>query len=111
VSNDDDAGAVARLVRALVQRRDPRSGAGFPGLASLSHWRRSPPPPRSHAPPQLILSVTGGAKSFHLPPRLAALLESGLLAVADRTRAWVVTGGSVRHHPPPPLAAGPHVRH
>eukprot|EP00049_Salpingoeca_infusionum_P005565 m.93692 g.93692 ORF g.93692 m.93692 type:complete len:1531 (-) comp13006_c0_seq1:106-4698(-) len=45
-------------------------------------------------PPTLIISVTGGAKSFALPKRLKDTVHNGLLRAAEKSHAWVVTGGS-----------------
>eukprot|EP00049_Salpingoeca_infusionum_P018811 m.358873 g.358873 ORF g.358873 m.358873 type:complete len:1618 (-) comp18327_c0_seq1:37-4890(-) len=44
--------------------------------------------------PSLILSVTGGARSFTLPRRLEEVVRTGLLTIADKTNAWVITGGT-----------------
>ncbi|EGD73753.1 nudix-type domain-containing protein 9 isoform b [Salpingoeca rosetta] len=44
--------------------------------------------------PSLILSVTGGARNFTLPPRLETAIAKGLRLAAQRTNAWVVTGGT-----------------
>eukprot|EP00049_Salpingoeca_infusionum_P008437 m.138586 g.138586 ORF g.138586 m.138586 type:complete len:1531 (-) comp14013_c0_seq4:2142-6734(-) len=45
-------------------------------------------------PPTLIISVTGGAKSFSLPKRLQDMVQNGLVRAAEKSHAWVVTGGS-----------------
>ncbi|XP_066935830.1 transient receptor potential cation channel subfamily M member-like 2 [Clytia hemisphaerica] len=44
--------------------------------------------------PQLLISVTGGAKSFHMDPRLKQQFASGLVKVANTPGAWVITGGT-----------------
>eukprot|EP00051_Salpingoeca_urceolata_P006020 m.80019 g.80019 ORF g.80019 m.80019 type:complete len:1488 (-) comp14647_c0_seq3:1599-6062(-) len=44
--------------------------------------------------PSLIISVTGGAKTFDLPPRLLSMIRKGLQHAAESTDAWVVTGGT-----------------
>jgi hypothetical protein len=45
-------------------------------------------------PPRLLISVTGGAKSFDLPPLLDKLLKIGLKRAAAASKAWFITGGS-----------------
>ncbi|XP_057301332.1 transient receptor potential cation channel subfamily M member 7-like [Hydractinia symbiolongicarpus] len=44
--------------------------------------------------PRLLISVTGGAKSFKLNPKLKALFTAGLSKVVQSTGAWVTTGGT-----------------
>ena len=44
--------------------------------------------------PRLLISVTGGAQGFVLPPRLEPVLKRGLRTAAEATQAWVVTGGT-----------------
>lgn len=44
--------------------------------------------------PKLLISVTGGAKSFTLHPKLKNVLRQGLLKVAETTGAWIITGGT-----------------
>ena len=43
--------------------------------------------------PNLLISVTGGAKNFRLNPRLKEVFRHGLIKAADSTGAWIVTGG------------------
>ncbi|CAF4047534.1 unnamed protein product, partial [Rotaria sp. Silwood1] len=45
-------------------------------------------------PPELIISVTGGAKVFNLPQRSRIALQKGLVSAAVTTDAWVFTGGT-----------------
>ncbi|XP_051899496.1 transient receptor potential cation channel subfamily M member 2 isoform X2 [Pristis pectinata] len=45
-------------------------------------------------PPRLLISVTGGAKNFHLKPDLKFMFRRGLIKVAQSTGAWIITGGS-----------------
>ncbi|XP_072117252.1 transient receptor potential cation channel subfamily M member 2 [Mobula birostris] len=45
-------------------------------------------------PPHLLISVTGGAKNFHLKPDLKFTFRRGLIKVAQSTGAWIITGGS-----------------
>ncbi|CAB1346825.1 unnamed protein product, partial [Coregonus sp. 'balchen'] len=45
-------------------------------------------------PPNLIISVTGGAKNFYMKPHLTALFRRGLIKVAQTTGAWIITGGT-----------------
>ncbi|CAF4270019.1 unnamed protein product, partial [Rotaria sp. Silwood2] len=45
--------------------------------------------------PELIISVTGGAKLFKLtPPRVRKAFQEGIVSAAVTTDAWVFTGGS-----------------
>ncbi|XP_036094011.1 transient receptor potential cation channel subfamily M member 2 isoform X3 [Rousettus aegyptiacus] len=44
--------------------------------------------------PNLLISVTGGAKNFNMKPRLKNVFRRGLVKVAQTTGAWIVTGGS-----------------
>eukprot|EP01051_Picozoa_sp_SAG22_P033246 SAG22_NODE_14470_length_374_cov_0.738182_1_plen_103_part_01 len=45
-------------------------------------------------PPSLILEVTGDAMDFELRPDHKDLFASGLVIAGEKTRAWVVTGGT-----------------
>ncbi|CAM4903708.1 unnamed protein product [Rotaria socialis] len=45
-------------------------------------------------PPELIISVTGGARSFNLPQQSRTALQKGLVAAAVTADAWVFTGGT-----------------
>ncbi|CAF3724318.1 unnamed protein product [Adineta steineri] len=48
-----------------------------------------------HLPtPDLIISVTGGAKHFELPARLRLAFQLGLLSAAATTNAWIITAGT-----------------
>ena len=42
--------------------------------------------------PNLVISVTGGAKSFVLKPRLKEVFRRGLMKAANSTGAWIITG-------------------
>uniref|UniRef100_A0A8C9M6N4 Transient receptor potential cation channel subfamily M member 2 n=1 Tax=Panthera tigris altaica TaxID=74533 RepID=A0A8C9M6N4_PANTA len=45
--------------------------------------------------PNLLISVTGGAKDFNMKPRLKSVFRRGLVKVAQTPgRAWIITGGS-----------------
>lgn len=44
--------------------------------------------------PNLLISVTGGAKDFKMKPRLKSVFRRGLLKVAQTSGAWIITGGS-----------------
>ncbi|XP_037380756.1 transient receptor potential cation channel subfamily M member 2 isoform X1 [Talpa occidentalis] len=44
--------------------------------------------------PNLLISVAGGAKNFHMKPRLKSVFQRGLVKVAQTTGAWIITGGS-----------------
>lgn len=44
--------------------------------------------------PNLVISVTGGAKSFVLKPRLKEVFRRGLIKAAKSTSAWIITGGT-----------------
>lgn len=50
-------------------------------------------PPRLR-PPQLVVSVTGGARDFVLTHELRTTLRQGLRRATDHTDAWVITGGT-----------------
>ncbi|XP_078514886.1 transient receptor potential cation channel subfamily M member 2-like isoform X2 [Lissotriton helveticus] len=49
------------------------------------HWQLSKP--------NLVISVTGGAKHFNMNPRLKDLFSKGLVKAARRTGAWIITNG------------------
>ncbi|KAG7227474.1 hypothetical protein INR49_005288 [Caranx melampygus] len=44
--------------------------------------------------PNLLISVTGGAKNFYLRARLKSMFHRGLIKVAQTTGAWIITGGT-----------------
>ncbi|XP_075036348.1 transient receptor potential cation channel subfamily M member 2 isoform X2 [Mixophyes fleayi] len=44
--------------------------------------------------PNLLISVTGGAKNFRMKTRLRNIFRRGLVKVAQTTGAWIITGGS-----------------
>ncbi|XP_048362343.1 transient receptor potential cation channel subfamily M member 2 isoform X1 [Sphaerodactylus townsendi] len=44
--------------------------------------------------PNLLISVTGGAKNFNMKPRLKNIFRRGLVKVAQTTGAWIISGGS-----------------
>ncbi|CAF1166712.1 unnamed protein product [Adineta ricciae] len=44
--------------------------------------------------PDLIISVTGGAKSFEMSTRLKKVFQRGLVAAAVNTNAWLITAGT-----------------
>ncbi|CAG09283.1 unnamed protein product, partial [Tetraodon nigroviridis] len=46
------------------------------------------------SPPNLLISVTGGAKNFCLKAGLKKMFHRGLIKVAQTTGAWVITGGT-----------------
>ncbi|KAJ1121117.1 hypothetical protein NDU88_009245 [Pleurodeles waltl] len=43
--------------------------------------------------PNLLITVTGGAKNFSMNPRLKNLFSKGLVKAAQSTGAWIITGG------------------
>ncbi|KAM3842235.1 transient receptor potential cation channel subfamily M member 2-like [Diretmus argenteus] len=45
-------------------------------------------------PPNLLISVTGGAKNFYLKANLKSMFHRGLIKVAETTGAWIITGGT-----------------
>ncbi|XP_053352590.1 transient receptor potential cation channel subfamily M member 2 [Clarias gariepinus] len=45
-------------------------------------------------PPNLLISVTGGAKNFHIKTVLRNKFRRGLIKVAQTTGAWILTGGT-----------------
>ncbi|XP_061490401.1 transient receptor potential cation channel subfamily M member 2 isoform X2 [Rhineura floridana] len=44
--------------------------------------------------PNLLISVTGGAKNFNMKLRLKSIFRRGLVKVAQTTGAWIISGGS-----------------
>ena len=44
--------------------------------------------------PKLLISVTGGAKSFNMKAKLKEAFRRGLMKAARSTGAWIVTGGT-----------------
>ncbi|XP_059152108.1 transient receptor potential cation channel subfamily M member-like 2 isoform X2 [Physella acuta] len=44
--------------------------------------------------PNLLISVTGGAKNFTMKSRLRDVFRRGLIKAAQSTGAWIVTGGT-----------------
>ncbi|CAF4208823.1 unnamed protein product [Rotaria sordida] len=44
--------------------------------------------------PDLIISVTGGAKNFDMSTRLRKIFQSGLISAAITTNAWLITAGT-----------------
>ena len=44
--------------------------------------------------PQLIISVTGGAKNFTLPEKTKIAFKKGLIKAAANTNALIITGGT-----------------
>uniref|UniRef100_A0A8D0CLW4 Transient receptor potential cation channel, subfamily M, member 2 n=1 Tax=Sander lucioperca TaxID=283035 RepID=A0A8D0CLW4_SANLU len=45
------------------------------------------------SPPNLLISVTGGAKNFYLKAHLKNMFHRGLIKVAQTTGAWIISGG------------------
>ncbi|KAB5577294.1 hypothetical protein PHYPO_G00208240 [Pangasianodon hypophthalmus] len=50
------------------------------------HWKLQPP--------NLLISVTGGAKNFYIKSDLKNKFRRGLIKVAQTTGAWILTGGT-----------------
>lgn len=44
--------------------------------------------------PNLIISVTGGAKNFSLRTRLKEVFRRSLIKASESTGAWITTGGT-----------------
>ncbi|CAF1054224.1 unnamed protein product [Rotaria sordida] len=44
--------------------------------------------------PDLIISITGGAKNFDMSTRLRKIFQSGLVSAAITTNAWLITAGT-----------------
>lgn len=44
--------------------------------------------------PNLLISVTGGAKNFYMKDHLKKVFHRGLIKVAQTTGAWIITGGT-----------------
>lgn len=47
-----------------------------------------------HKEPNLLISVTGGAKDFDVPYDLRKNFSKGLCVAAKSSNAWIVTGGT-----------------
>ena len=47
-----------------------------------------------HREPNLLISVTGGAKDFDVPYDLRNNFSKGLCVAAKSANAWIVTGGT-----------------
>jgi hypothetical protein len=45
-------------------------------------------------PPRILLSVTGGAMSFDLPPKLDEMIKIGLQKAAKTESLWITSGGT-----------------
>ncbi|XP_062389613.1 transient receptor potential cation channel subfamily M member 2-like [Sardina pilchardus] len=45
-------------------------------------------------PPNLLISITGGAKNFYMRTHLKQKFRRGLIKVAQSTGAWIITGGT-----------------
>ncbi|XP_068222859.1 transient receptor potential cation channel subfamily M member 4-like [Palaemon carinicauda] len=58
-------------------------------LTLLSDYWRLLEPNR----PQLVISVTGGAKNFKLDGKKKEIFNTGLIKAVKSTNAWIVTGG------------------
>ncbi|KAK6185074.1 hypothetical protein SNE40_007394 [Patella caerulea] len=52
------------------------------------HWRIMDP-----RPPNLVISVIGGAKNFRLDGRMRETFSTGLIKAAKTTSAWLITSG------------------
>ncbi|XP_030642539.1 transient receptor potential cation channel subfamily M member 2-like [Chanos chanos] len=52
----------------------------------IRHWKLQPP--------NLLISVTGGAKNFQMKDHLKRTFRKGLIKVAQTTGAWIITGGT-----------------
>ncbi|ESO90835.1 hypothetical protein LOTGIDRAFT_163721 [Lottia gigantea] len=52
------------------------------------HWRIMDP-----KPPNLVISVVGGAKNFRLDGRMRDTFSTGLIKAAKTTSAWLITSG------------------
>uniref|UniRef100_A0A3P9PMV4 TRPM SLOG domain-containing protein n=1 Tax=Poecilia reticulata TaxID=8081 RepID=A0A3P9PMV4_POERE len=46
------------------------------------------------SPPNLLISVTGGANNFYLKSHLKKVFYRGLMKIAQTTGAWIITGGT-----------------
>ncbi|KAL3863125.1 hypothetical protein ACJMK2_004897 [Sinanodonta woodiana] len=53
-----------------------------------AHWRIMDP-----HPPNLVISVVGGAKNFKLDGRMRDTFNNGLIRAAKTTNAWLITSG------------------
>eukprot|EP00055_Hartaetosiga_balthica_P014603 m.80880 g.80880 ORF g.80880 m.80880 type:complete len:1394 (+) comp8637_c1_seq1:1744-5925(+) len=44
--------------------------------------------------PRFVISITGGATTFELPPRLDAMIKQGLQNAARSSNTWIITAGT-----------------
>ena len=44
--------------------------------------------------PEVVISITGGARDFDLTPRLLRVFDRGLVDAARASKAWLITGGT-----------------
>ena len=44
--------------------------------------------------PELLVTVTGGAQDFTMPPELQLAFDRGMVSVATSAKAWIFTAGS-----------------
>ncbi|XP_069986271.1 transient receptor potential cation channel subfamily M member 8-like [Penaeus vannamei] len=58
-------------------------------LTLLTDYWRMMEPQR----PQLVISVTGGAKNFQLDGKKNEIFSTGLIKAVKSTNAWILTGG------------------
>ena len=42
----------------------------------------------------MLISVTGGAKDFHLSKELESVIKRGLRKITESCEAWIVSGGT-----------------
>lgn len=44
--------------------------------------------------PKLIISITGGSRTFNLEKTIKQAFKNGLTKAAKTTNAWIISGGS-----------------
>eukprot|EP00054_Salpingoeca_dolichothecata_P012515 m.69394 g.69394 ORF g.69394 m.69394 type:complete len:1427 (-) comp19982_c0_seq1:42-4322(-) len=71
ISSTDDPDAVREIIRRILIKQND-----------------------NYEDPSLIISVTGGAQTFNLKPRLLSVIRKGLTKAVVSTEAWVITGGT-----------------
>ncbi|XP_064594682.1 transient receptor potential cation channel subfamily M member-like 2 isoform X2 [Liolophura sinensis] len=67
-------------------RVDHKTDTGLLLQLMMNHWDLEHP--------NLLISVTGGAKNFLMKPRLKEVFRRGLMKAAQSTGAWIITGGT-----------------
>ncbi|KAL5247829.1 hypothetical protein ACHWQZ_G019650 [Mnemiopsis leidyi] len=83
--SDEDGNQQPQFAKVAVDYGDPEKVKTIIKLFE-SRW--------SLPAPNLLISVTGGAKDFKPAPELLAEFKRGLMKAVKSTNAWVITGGT-----------------